>query len=141
MHTLIKKSPYLFVLLCLSSYGQSSTNPETDTIKWEYKKIENRVQKETVSLSGTIISYGGTSFKWHQNNVDREYVFEVKSVKGNWKDASKDGELVYTAVCNEIEGTIHISRRKKLVTIVLDFVKPDKRTPHLVLDINSITKI
>ena len=116
-------------------------NPAMDTVEWFYSKIENKVRNESVSISGKFISYGGKSFKWIQNGVDREYTFDNKSTMGDWFDSSQEGEFTYRSSCKDINGTIRIYRDKRKVFIVLDFVQPEKRTPHLVFEITSYAKL
>ena len=138
---------YLIITGCFlwlasaESYGQKAVNPEADTVKWEYADIRNQVRNEKVDIGGHFISYGGSAFKWIQTGVDREYFFHVRSVEGKWSDADQDGELTYRAACKDIEGTIRISRQRRKLTIVLDFIQPEKQTPHLVLNVGSYTKM
>jgi hypothetical protein len=134
----------LVAILSLAAWAPSraqTVNPGTDTVEWIYSRIENKVLSENVPISGKFISYGGRSFKWIQNGVDREYTFENRSRNGDWFDASEDGESRYRSVCKDIEGTIRIYRDKRKVFIVLDFVQPEKRTPHLVFEITSYSKL
>jgi hypothetical protein len=116
-------------------------NPAIDTVEWIYSKIENKVLNENVSIGGKFISYGGRSFKWIQNGVDREYTFVNKSTTGDWFDSSQDGEFTYRSSCKDINGTIRIFRDKRKVFIVLDFLQPEKRTPHFVFEITSYSKL
>jgi len=131
----------ILVLAPIVTAAQKTANPETDTIKWEYVDIQNQVRSEKLNISGQFISYAGGGFKWIQTGVDREYYFEVRSVEGKWTDADQDGELVYRAACKDIDGTIRISRQRRSITVVLDFIQPDKQTPHLILNVDSYTKM
>lgn len=131
----------IFLIVIFASSKAQTVNPAQDTVEWEYSKIENKVLSENVTMGGKFISYGSNSFRWIQNGVDREYTFENKSMKGDWVDATKEGELVYRSSCKDIDGTIRLFREKRKVFIVLDFVQPDKRTPHFVFEINSYAKL
>jgi hypothetical protein len=121
--------------------AQQILNPRFDTARWEYKQIENRVKSETVTLRGHFISYGGQTFLWVQEGVDRQYVFKTKSVTGDWRDSRRSGELNYRVTCNGEEGTLRLVRKSANLMVELDFVQPNKSTPHLVLIITSINKI
>ena len=121
--------------------AQQILNPTLDTARWDYKQIENKVKSETVTLGGHFISYGGQKFLWVQDGVDRQYVFKTKSVTGDWRDSRRSGELVYRVTCNGEEGTLRLVRKATNLMVELDFVHPNKTTPHLVLLITSINKI
>lgn len=125
----------------LMSASAQIHDPKSDTLKWVYGKVENRVRSETVNQGGHFVSYGGKSFQWIQNGVDREYTFHTKAVEGNWNDAGKIGQLIYTVTCNGEEGTLRLIRTSRAIIVELDFLKPNKRTPHLYLLVNSIQKI
>lgn len=116
-------------------------NPASDTLKWVYGKVENKVRSETVNQGGYFISYGGKSFLWVQNGVDREYTFHTTSIGGTWTDGRKVGEIIYRVTCNGEDGTLRLVRTSRAIIVELDFLKPDKRTPHLYLLINSIERI
>jgi hypothetical protein len=134
----------LLAMLASATYTNlqaQKLNPATDTVEWVYTRIENKVLNENVALGGKFVSYGGKSFKWIQNGVDREYTFENKSTTGDWFDSSLDGQFIYRSSCKDIDGTIRIYRDRRKVFIVLDFVQPDKRTPHLVFEITSYSKL
>ena len=131
----------IFLLACQSLLAQNFLNPKLDTVRWDYRKIENRVRSETVTLGGHFISYGGNSFLWIQDGVDRQYVFQTKSFKGDWNDSRRAGELVYRVTCNGEEGTLKLIRRGSIFLVELDFFQPNKRTPHLLLLITSINKV
>ncbi len=128
-------------LASLSSTAQEVVNPRIDTVKWEYRRIENRVRGEMVSLGGHFISNAGKNFIWIQNGVDRKYTFYTKSVTGNWTNAGRTGELVYHVTCNGEDGTLRLFRTSRAIIVELDFLQPNKRTPHLYLLVNSIQKI
>lgn len=128
-------------LISIQAEGQKVINPETDTIKWEYTRLENMVKREKINLSGYFISYSDKSFLWIQTGVDRKYSFDVKSVKGDWADVTGKGELIYHVTCNGEEGTLKMHREQGELKIILDFIQPDKRTPYLVLQIDGYTKI
>ncbi len=142
-----KINPHLLIsLLCIvpvltQAQRETTPNPATDTIQWHYGDIQNVVRSEKVNISGHFISYGGKELVWVQDGVDRTYKFEVSRIEGEWTDAGKDGGLVYQATCLEVDGTIRISRRRKNLKIELDFVKPDKRTPHLTFEVDTYTKL
>jgi hypothetical protein len=131
----------ILLLACPSLLAQQTLNPKADTVRWDYRKIENRVRSETVTLGGHFISYGGKSFLWVQDGVDRQYVFQTKSLKGDWNDSRRAGELVYRVTCNGEEGTLKLIRRGATFLVELDFLQPGKRTPHLLLLITSINKV
>lgn len=140
------KTTALFWLLLLCAIPSPSAfaqiqNPASDTLKWVYGKVENKVRSETVNQGGHFISFGGKSFLWVQNGVDREYTFHTKSVEGDWTDGRKVGEIIYRVTCNGEEGNLRLVRTSRAIIVELDFLKPDKRTPHLYLLINSIEKI
>jgi len=141
----MKDSIRTIILLLVSTLilhaQEQAINPEVDTIKWEYTNISNRVRSERVNISGHFITYAGRGFIWIQDGVDRTYSFDVKSREGRWPNADEDGELVYVATCRDAEGTIRISRRRRQLIVELDFVRPDKTTPHLVLNVNSYAKM
>ena len=63
-------------------------------------ELRTGVKSEMVNLGGHFISYAGESFLWVQNGVDRKYTFKTKTVSGDWNDANKNGELVYSVTCN-----------------------------------------
>jgi len=137
---------FLTTLLCLApvlaqAQREVSPNPEADTIQWHYGDIQNIVLSEKINISGHFISYGSQSLVWFQDGIDRTYRFDVTGVDGKWTDAGRDGGLVYRATCLEVDGTIRISRRRKALRIELDFVKPDKRTPHLSFDVDTYSKM
>ncbi|MEJ1239601.1 hypothetical protein WBG78_15800 [Chryseolinea sp. T2] len=129
----------LFNFLTASLRAQSA-DPKSDTVEWRYSRIENKVTNETVVLSGKFISYGGDKLKWVQNGLDREYVFVNNSASGAWSDLRNNGEIVYRSTCDRVDGTVTLSRTKKGLIIELDFVKPDKNTPHFVFPIDSFSK-
>jgi hypothetical protein len=123
------------------STAQGTIDPRGDTIQWNYANVENRVKSELVNQGGYFINYGGQSFLWVQNGVDRKYVFKTQSVQGDWRDANKNGELVYRVNCNGEEGTLKLVRTRTQIFVELDFVQPNKTTPHLILLVTSINKI
>ena len=139
-HTTIALTGIL-LLAGLASSAQELVNPRLDTVRWEYRSIENRVRSEMVSLRGHFISYAGNSFLWIQDGVDRKYTFYTKSVTGNWTNAGRAGELVYRVTCNGEDGTLRLIRTRRAIIVELDFLLPNKRTPHLYLLVNSIQKI
>ena len=134
---------FLLVAIALSHgvYAQKTVSPESDTIKWSYGRIDNRIRSESLSITGHLISYGGKGFLWVQNGSDHDYRFDVKGVKGSWSNADNRGELVYQAECEGIDGTITISGQGKNIVIQLDFRKPDKLTPNIDLKITSYNKL
>jgi hypothetical protein len=131
----------MFLLACPTLLAQQMLNPKEDTVRWEYKRIENRVQSEIVALSGHFISYGGKSFLWIQDGVDRQYHFKTNSLTGDWRDSRKAGEMIYRVTCNGEEGTLKLIRRGRNFLVELDFLQANKKTPHLILLITSITKV
>lgn len=131
----------ILLLAGFASSAQKVVNPRLDTVRWDYRQIENRVRSEMVTLGGHFISYAGKSFLWVQNGVDREYIFHTKSVKGDWTNAGRIGELVYRVTCNGEEGTLRLIRTPRAIIVELDFKQPNKRTPHLYLLVNSIQPI
>ena len=128
-------------LASLSSTAQEVVNPKIDTVRWDYRRIENRVRSEMVSIGGHFISNAGNNFVWIQDGVDRKYTFYTKSVTGNWTNTGGIGELVYRVTCNGEEGTLRLIRTSRAIIVELDFLQPNKRTPHLYLLVNSIQKI
>lgn len=131
----------VFVLCTLRTQAQKLINPESDTIKWSYGRIDNKIRSEALSISGHFISYGGKAFIWSQNGSNHDYFFDVRGAKGSWSDVENSGELVYDAICEGIDGTIRIYGRGRNVVIQLDFRKPDKLTPNIDLRINSYSKL
>ena len=128
------------ILLASPALQAQILSPKDDTVKWVYKKIENRVRSETVPQGGHFISYGGNGFLWVQDGVDRQYHFKTNSLKGDWRDSRKVGEMIYSVTCNGEEGTLRLIRRGRNFLVELDFLKANKRTPHLMLLVTSITK-
>lgn len=122
-------------------HAQQLLSPKDDTVRWDYKRIENRVRSETVAQGGYFISYGGKSFLWVQDGVDRQYHFRTNSLKGDWRDSRKAGEMVYRVTCNGEEGTLKLIRQGRNFFVELNFLHANKRTPHLMLLITSITKV
>lgn len=141
----MKLTTILLIAICSMvskvSTAQDTIDPRGDTIQWNYANVENRVKSELVNQGGYFINYGGESFLWVQNGVDREYVFKTKSVQGDWQDAKQNGELVYRVICNGEEGTLKLVRTRTQIFVELDFVQPNKTTPHLILLVTSINKI
>lgn len=131
----------MFLLACPMLLAQQMLSPKEDTVRWEYKRIENRVQSETVTLGGHFISYGGKSFLWVQDGVDRQYHFKTNSLKGDWRDSRKAGEMIYRVTCNGEEGTLKLIRRGRNFLVELDFLQANKKTPHLILLITAINKV
>jgi hypothetical protein len=131
----------MFLLTCPTLLAQQMLSPKEDTVRWDYKRIENRVQSETVTLGGHFISYGGKSFLWVQDGVDRQYRFKTNSLKGDWRDSRKAGEMIYRVTCNGEEGTLKLIRRGRNFLVELDFLQANKKTPHLILLITSINKV
>lgn len=128
------------ILLASPALHAQILSPKDDTVKWVYKNIENRVRSETVPQGGHFISYGGKSFLWVQDGVDRQYHFKTNSLKGDWRDSRKVGEMIYSVTCNGEEGTLRLIRRGRNFLVELDFLSANKRTPHLMLLVTSITK-
>jgi hypothetical protein len=116
-------------------------DPRGDTIQWNYSNVQNRVKSELVNQAGYFINYGGEQFLWVQNGVDRQYSFKTISAQGDWRDAKKNGELIYRVICNGEEGTLKLVRTRTQIFVELDFVKANKTTPHLILQVTSIEKI
>ena len=142
MQNFITRALVSFLMLaCHTSFAQHILNPIRDTVQWDYRQIENRVRSETVTLGGHFISYAGKSFLWVQNGVDRHYIFKTKSLRGDWTDARSSGELTYRVTCNGEEGTLKLFRKGQKLFVEFDFLQPNKKTPHLLLLITSITKI
>jgi hypothetical protein len=138
----IRTTILLSLLLNTSaSYAQEAINPEMDTIKWHYGDIRNELRSENINISGHFISYSNKGFLWVQDGIDRTYKFDVKSVEGTWTDAGEKGELIYWASCGGEQGSIRLSRVRGELKIELDFVQPDKYTPHLVLTVDSYIKL
>ena len=131
----------MLTAMTLVCKAQQSISVKNDTISWQYGRGENRAKSESLTISGRFISYGEKGFRWIQNGTDREYYFDVKSVNGSWSDISKTGEVIYTAVCNGVNGTIRIYRAGGSTSIHLDFNQKDKLTPNVVLQVNSFSKI
>lgn len=121
--------------------AQQILSPKDDTVRWDYKKIENRVRSETVAQAGYFISYGGKTFLWVQDGVDRQYHFKTNSLQGDWRDSRKIGEMVYQVTCNGEEGTLKLIRQGRNLFVELNFLHANKRTPHLMLLITSINKV
>jgi hypothetical protein len=131
---------FLSALLGWTLSNAQVINPEKDTVKWEYGKVQNNLRSESVTISGHFITYGNNGLLWVQNGMDHKYAFEVKSVKGSWCDVSENGELVYGAICEGLEGTVPLYRQRKDVIIQIDFAQPDKLSPNIDLQINSFSK-
>lgn len=129
------------LLANFASHSQGVLNPKSDTVKWTYRQVENRVKSETVSVSGHFLSYGGKNFLWVQDEVDRQYAFKSRSVSGNWTNASRAGEMIYRVTCNGEEGTLKLVRNGTKIFVELNFLQPNKSTPHLLLLITSISKV
>ena len=131
----------MVLLASPSLHAQQVLSPKDDTVRWDYKKIENRVRSETVAQGGYFISYGGKSFLWVQDGVDRQYHFETNSLQGDWRDSRKAGEMAYRVSCNGEEGTLRLIRQGRNFFVELNFRNAIKRTPHLMLLITSINKV
>ena len=121
--------------------AQQVLSPKDDTVRWDYKQIENRVRSETVAQGGYFISYGGKSFLWVQDGVDRQYHFKTNSLKGDWNDSRKTGEMVYQVTCNGEVGTLKLIRRGRIFLVELNFLQANKKTPHLMLLVTAINKV
>ena len=122
-------------------HAQLLLSPKDDTVRWDYKQIENRVRSETVAQGGYFVSYGGKNFLWVQEGVDRQYHFKTNSLKGDWRDSRKTGEMVYQVTCNGEAGTLKLIRRGQKFFVELNFLQVNKRTPHLMLLVTAINKV
>jgi hypothetical protein len=132
---------FLSIVFCTNGYAQNAVNPSSDTVRWNYGRGENKARAEALAISGHLISYGGRGFLWVQNGTDRKYSFQVKSAKGTWQDGEQNGEIVYDATCDGIDGTIRIYRKNREVGIQINFALPDKLTPNVLLEINSYNRM
>jgi hypothetical protein len=142
MQNFITKVLVSMILLASPAlHAQQLLSPKEDTVRWDYKRIENRVRSETVAQGGYFISYGGKSFLWVQDGVDRQYHFKTKSLQGDWRDSRKIGEMVYRVSCNGEEGTLRLIRQGRNFFVELNFLNANKRTPHLMLLVTSINKV
>jgi len=130
----------LFVMVSSTGFAQD-IDPQADTVKWQYEKIDNINTDKTLTSGGYLVSYGSQRLIWNQDGIDKAYVFDIISVQGEWHDTSRNGELLYQAVCDGIEGTVRIFKSGSKRGIEMNFVKPGKETPHVVLQINSHQKI
>lgn len=142
---MMQRYKLLFLLAAITmsyhGYAQKAISPQTDTIRWNYGRIDNKIRSESLSITGHFISYGSKGFLWVQNGSDHDYRFEVKGVKGTWPDVDDRGELVYDAECEGIDGTIRIYGQGKSIVIQLDFRKADKLTPNIDLKVTSYSKL
>lgn len=128
-------------LVAIDANAQRSVNVVGDTVQWNYGSGLNKARSnESMSITGYFISYGDKTMVWVQNGTDTKYTFDIKQVEGAWTDSNKQGQIVYQAVCDGISGTIKIYRDASGLAIHLDFAKPDKLTPNIVLPVVSVTK-
>ena len=141
MQNFIIKVVSMLVLTSSAAHAQQILSPKDDTVRWYYKQIENRVRSETVAQGGYFVSYGGKSFLWVQDGVERQYHFKTNSLQGDWRDSRKVGEMIYRVTCNGEKGTLRLIRRGRNFLVELNFLQANKRTPHLMLLITSINKI
>jgi hypothetical protein len=118
----------------------ASINPMTDTVRWEYNTILNLTNNEVIPLQGHLISYGTQSFVWSQNGVESPYTLTAISTEGNWPDANTGGTVTSSVTWEGLSGTIRFFR-ENAPAIQIDFGQPGGLTPHILLQIHSITKI
>jgi hypothetical protein len=128
------------MLLAGITKGQRSFNPMSDTIRWEYSMVENLVNNESVKISGWFVSYGEKKFEWIQDDGAKVYTFYANSKSGTWTSISDDGDVTYYVTFEEVDGTIKLYRKDRKLKIELDFVQPDKQTPHVILIVDSNKK-
>ena len=135
---------YLFmvVIICVFHSSNAQTiNPSTDNVRWVYNSVQNLLNGEILSMAGTITSYGDSRFVWEQNGMSTTYEFKSNSTSSTWSSANSDGQLETSATCNGVSGIVKIERSGNSVTIELNFKQAGKLTPHLILTVNSFSKI
>jgi hypothetical protein len=130
---------FLFVTGVLRA--QQTMNPATDTIRWEYDTILNLTNEEVISLSGHVISYGNHAFVWAQNGVADPYSFTAVSTEGVWPDAGTGGEITHQITWQDQTGSIKMSRNGDTIKIQIDFGEPGGLMPHIILQVDTLTKI
>lgn len=128
-------------LIVIDAKAQKAVNVTGDTVQWNYGSGLNKARNESMSISGHFISYSNKVMVWVQNGTDTRYTFDIKQVRGAWTDSNARGQIVYEAVCEGISGTISIYRDGSGLAIHLDFAKPDKLTPNIVLPVVSVSKL
>jgi hypothetical protein len=121
----------------------ASINPMTDTVRWEYNTILNLTNNEVISLQGHLISYGSQSFVWSQNGVENPYTLTAISIEGNWEDANTAGTITSSVTWegfSGLSGTIRLFR-DSAPAVRIDVGEPGGLTPHIILQIHSMTKL
>ena len=133
----------LIILLCLISltgYTQEAANPQADTIQWSYSEMHNTTNGDTLHFNGNFISYGTSGILWTQDG-GRQYYFKVNAVEGSWEDISANGGVTYEVACDGVTGTLVISRISGIIKIAVDLGEPGQLTPHLLIAINTCSKV
>ncbi len=130
----------LFVFTYPSTIAQT-INPSTDTIKWEYNKVENLLNGEKLDVKGSITSYGDKRYVWEQYGYATIYEIESNSNKSSWSSVTVDGNIESSATCQGLSGVVTIKRSKDQISIELNFEQVGKLSPHLILTISSFSKI
>ena len=135
---------YIFTIIffCAFTFSNAqSINPSTDTVKWVYNKVKNIVNGESLTMSGSIISYGPNRFVWEQDGMSTKYEIESSPSNSTWSSAKTNGKLEVSSTCNGLNGTVKIQRTGNTITIELNFEQTGKLTPHLILTVKSYSKI
>lgn len=130
----------LFVFTYPVTFAQT-INPSIDTIRWEYNQVENLLNGDRLEMKGSITSYGDKRYVWEQDGYTTTYEIVTSSNKSSWTTATTDGNLESAATCKGLSGVVTIKRSKDKITIELNFEQTGKLSPHLVLTVNSFSKI
>ncbi len=131
----------VLVYACYAIQAQT-INPSSDTIRWEYNQVENLLNGDKIAMKGSITSYGDQRYVWEQDGYSIVYEITSNSNKSSsWSSTTADGDMESSATCKGLSGVVTIRRSKDQVTIELNFEQTGKLSPHLILTVNSFSKI
>lgn len=80
-----------------------------------------------------------STIKWIQKNGQREDVFTITSIEGQWTDIAANGSIIYHVTGYEIPGKVTLTSTSEGVRMVVDFTQNDPKALKHEFVISSFT--
>lgn len=111
----------LFTVLVSTQSFTQSIDVITNQINWHATRATNLDNPgDQFKFICDFVTHGNNSIKWIQKGAAGTTDFVVNSIEGEWKDTSKDGQIVFRVSQDETSGSITIKRKTGKTIISMD---------------------
>lgn len=121
-YTFPKMKFYLIIILFISIRLNAQTVDIINTsVSWTTSNATNLDKpNDQFSFNCQFVTNGLKPIKWIQGEGAETTEFSILTTEGQWKDISKDGQIIFHVSQDETRGTITIKQKAGKAILIMD---------------------